>query len=688
MKRLKRIMALVIAMAMVLSMGAMTALAEGEQSKYIITVENSNGNVTIKDSTFTAYKLFDVNYFAANDNESDVNTANTYGTEGYNYTILDSSPFFANTTALTAANATQTSDVGKTAKQILDEYFDITVTTSKVGTATVYNVIPKKSNDVSTFTAEKAYELAQRLNPFLSDSGFASTKAGEATGGADEKAVIDVGADGYFLVTGGGTATDFESPATAGQAVTAAVALTTTHPQAAISAKLDAPGLEKKIDAGTTTGDIDGGDVDENTAAIGDTVPFVIKSAVPDMKGYDKYFYIVTDTLSKGLTFNNNIVVKIDGTELTAGGADTYDVYYSTDGGTTWGEANILPTTYPTYNNQDPANDVELTFKIVFKNFIKRQGTINDAGTAYTNSQVGKDIIITYSATVNDNAAIGNSGNENTAKLTYTTNPNIIPDGTNEPSNNDPASITGETPEKETKTFVSGLEVFKYKNGTNNAKDPLAGATFKLESDALNDVREIRENVYIEDAAGTYFLLTDGTYTTTDPTSTTVQNASNKTELLAQYVDPTGETKFKRDTITYTKSGSAGSYSYEVTTDANGKLTFTGLKAGNYTLTETAAPSGYNKLDAPIYFTLAYADDTWTATVKTDNTFETTKQEGGNDVTFSMNTAQLFLDEILNETGTLLPSTGGIGTTIFYVVGAILVIGAGVILITRRRMDA
>ena len=671
---------------MVLGMTSMVAFAD--PSKYTITVTNDNDKVTIKDSTFTAYKLFDVNYFAENDNENDVNTANTYGTEGYNYTILDSSPFFANTTTLTAANATQTSDVGKTAKDILLEYFTITATTSKVGTATVYNVEPIKSSGASTFTAEKAYELAQRLNPFLSVSAFASTKAGEATGGTDEKAVIDVGSDGYFLVTGGGTAKDIPEGETAGQAVTAAVALTTTHPQAAISAKLDAPGLEKKIDSGTTQGDVDSGDVDENTAAIGDIVPFVIKSNVPDMKGYDKYFYIVTDTLSKGLTFNNNIAVKINGETLTAGGTDTYDVFYSIDGGTTWGNANTLPTDYPTYNNQDAAKDVELTFKIVFKNFIKRQGTISDDGTTYTNTQVGQPIVITYSATVNDNAVIGNAGNDNTAKLTYTTNPNIVPEGTNEPGENDPAEIFGETPDKETKTVVSGLEVFKYKNGESGAKNPLANAKFKLEGSGLNDVRELRENVYVEDAAGTYFLLNDGTYTSIDPTSNTIQNASNKAELLAQYVDPTGATKYKRDTITYTKTGSAGSVSYEVTTDTNGKLTFTGLKAGNYTLTETEAPSGYNKLEAPIYFKLAYADDTWTATVYTDNTFETVKQDGGNDVTFTMNSAQLFLDEILNESGTLLPSTGGIGTTIFYVVGAILVIGAGVVLITRRRMEA
>ena len=100
----------------------------------------------------------------------------------------------------------------------------------------------------------------------------------------------------------------------------------------------------------------------------------------------------------------------------------------------------------------------------------------------------------------------------------------------------------------------------------------------------------------------------------------------------------------------------------EYTSDAQGAVpAFTGLANGTYTLVEKTVPAGYNKKD--------------------DSTFEI--KEG--DYT-SGNLEQA--STVVNQSGTELPSTGGIGTTIFYIVGAMLVIGAGVVLVTRRRMDA
>ena len=99
----------------------------------------------------------------------------------------------------------------------------------------------------------------------------------------------------------------------------------------------------------------------------------------------------------------------------------------------------------------------------------------------------------------------------------------------------------------------------------------------------------------------------------------------------------------------------------EYTSDATGAVTaFTGLKDGTYTLVESTTPAGYNT--APdSNFTIA------------GNDYTTTNLEQSTTV--------------VNESGTELPSTGGIGTTIFYIIGAILVIGAGVVLVTRRRMN-
>ena len=105
--------------------------------------------------------------------------------------------------------------------------------------------------------------------------------------------------------------------------------------------------------------------------------------------------------------------------------------------------------------------------------------------------------------------------------------------------------------------------------------------------------------------------------------------------------------------------------SNEVVTDANGLIKIRGLdKDKTYTLTETYALPGYNMLEDDV--TLVLVEDTGDA--------------------FANAKADSFQD-VLNQSGTVLPSTGGIGTTIFYIVGAILVIGAGVVLVTRRRMS-
>ena len=99
----------------------------------------------------------------------------------------------------------------------------------------------------------------------------------------------------------------------------------------------------------------------------------------------------------------------------------------------------------------------------------------------------------------------------------------------------------------------------------------------------------------------------------------------------------------------------------EYTSDANGEVApFTGLADGTYTLSEKTVPSGYNKA----------ADSTFTI-ADGDYTAENLEQE----VT------------VVNNAGTELPSTGGMGTTVFYIVGAILALGAGVVLVARRRMS-
>ena len=103
-------------------------------------------------------------------------------------------------------------------------------------------------------------------------------------------------------------------------------------------------------------------------------------------------------------------------------------------------------------------------------------------------------------------------------------------------------------------------------------------------------------------------------------------------------------------------------YASVFTTPASGKFTITGLDSDTYYLEEIVAPAGYNLLKAPI-----------TVTVKNDGT-----------VTYGDNSTGEV--RVLNSTGTELPSTGGMGTTIFYVLGGVLMAGAFVLLVVRKRM--
>ncbi len=113
------------------------------------------------------------------------------------------------------------------------------------------------------------------------------------------------------------------------------------------------------------------------------------------------------------------------------------------------------------------------------------------------------------------------------------------------------------------------------------------------------------------------------------------------------------------------KTGETGTVT-EITTDATGKFTIKGLDADTYYLTETAAPAGYNKLAGSVTIVI-----------------------GENGVVNGTTEAPQGVDEVkvLNQSGAELPSTGGIGTTIFYVLGGVLVVGAAVLLVTKKRME-
>ena len=109
-------------------------------------------------------------------------------------------------------------------------------------------------------------------------------------------------------------------------------------------------------------------------------------------------------------------------------------------------------------------------------------------------------------------------------------------------------------------------------------------------------------------------------------------------------------------------------------------FTFSGLDAGIYRLTETKTPEGYNTID-PVYFEI----------VATNNETKVTSMEGkavnGSEISFTANeTSGSLSADVINNAGTL-PSTGGMGTTVFYVVGGGLMAVAVVLLVTKKRME-
>lgn len=129
--------------------------------------------------------------------------------------------------------------------------------------------------------------------------------------------------------------------------------------------------------------------------------------------------------------------------------------------------------------------------------------------------------------------------------------------------------------------------------------------------------------------------------------------------------------KVAADKVTFDGWAPADGNAVEILTDTEGEIHVKGLDAGKYILTETSPLPGYNALDYTI-----------TVTIAEDGTV---KYLASNAAEGTLPSEKI---DIANSTGAILPSTGGIGTTIFYVVGGILVAGAAILLITKKRMSA
>jgi fimbrial isopeptide formation D2 family protein/LPXTG-motif cell wall-anchored protein len=397
---------------------------------------------------------------------------------------------------------------------------------------------------------------------------------------------------------------------------------------------------------------------DATTASIGDSVQFQLEATIPNMQGYKHYQYAIEDTLSSGLTFDEStLVIKYGESTLTK----------KTEGATDWDYEVVAPTT--------SSNKV----RIIFHNFLNK----------YLNKD-GK-FVVTYSATVNDTAYTANEKENNAAALKFSNDPTTTgkgdPDDPDDPSN---TSVTGTTPEKKVYIYSTSIRIHKVDASNNNAS--LAGAEFALYNQdgsavTVTKMRVTEGTAYVADKDGTYYKLTDGSYTTTDPTTL---DAEKDADALAKYVDKKGATKYKQTSTTLLeKVDNEGQSDYiRAEVDANGYLTFKGLAAGSYTLEETKKPSAqYNDIDKINFIVTFHKDDT--VANANANCYFGVNQASNDAAKISVSTDKKTLTAVVyNTKGTTLPSTGGMGTTILYVVGAALAIAASILLVTKKRMSA
>ena len=404
------------------------------------------------------------------------------------------------------------------------------------------------------------------------------------------------------------------------------------------------PTVEKKIVEG-------GAELDTSEGFIGQVVNYKIEGTLPNnIDVYDTYYYVFRDTLSKGLTFNNDVKVTVNGVDVTK-------YFYK--------EATAYPGTGDKYEGGT-------SLMVGIQDLLALELLADPAVGAITHAT---EVVLTYSATLNEDAIVGTfEGNPNKVYLEYDNNPNNDGDGatTPPPPNPDkptPVEPVGETPEDEVVTFTTELTIQKV-DGTGKA---LTGAEFTLTSDQNVSMSVVTKYTFTEDAAGEYWKLNDGTYTKAAPVADDPSTPDINESTEASYASTT--TKYKvTPVVTVTPVSPAAPYNVTAEVDENGLVSFTGLGAGTYTLTETKTPAGFNTMD-PITFTIEFSYDS--AQERWEFYAFGVAQDVDN--TLSM--------EIQNVAGSTLPSTGGMGTTLFYVFGSIMVIGAVVLLITKKRMS-
>ena len=571
MKKFRRIMAVVIAMSMIMAMG-LTAFADEPTYKITITPNAKND-----DHTYEAYQIISGVLDTEEGSATKGQLQNLAWATGVNGATL-----------LTALKADAT---------IGSKFSDCDATVSSVAAAM------GQCNG-----AADAEALAAVIGAYVESADLSAT-------GTSVNNVISGLAQGYYFVKDVTDDTDLTYD-TKSQYMLQVVGDVT------VVAKDSSVSLEKKVDdkndSKTDEDNIEWQDTADYD--VGDVIPYRLKGTLPsNYAKFDFFDYIFTDEMCDGLTLNADSVKVVYYDNAAALNADTT----ATGGTDITDEFTITPAT-----NTDGA-------ELIIKKEATWEGeTLTSAGLKEIEGLTADSVIVVYyTCTLNNKAVIGNPGNDNTAKLTFSNNPNATGDGDN---------TTSETPEDTNIVFTYKVLVDK----VDENKEPLAGATFTLYkkvSDSNTSGAQLGSA--IKTALGTSIKAT-------------ALDAST-------YYVKVGE-------VAATKAAGSDSYTSN----------FERLDDGDYVLVETGVPTGYNAWDAKSFTIRAsHTQDPKKLELKE---LEATGQLAmdGDTATGSMTTS------VQNQSGAVLPTTGGMGTTIFYVTGAILVLGAAILLVTKRRVNA
>lgn len=581
MKKMKKLFAVILSLAMVLGM-TMTALAKDQEADRIPrpadTVDVTITNIG-KDATVTLYKIVKAEY-----------ADNGLGLSGYkaiaevNLNDLVATPDNPGASSGTLTTIANNLVSGKW------EPFGDPIQKVCTGTFTANVEAGAYIAIISGATDGKVY------NPILLTAAYAPEANADASILAGQLVGGSVSTDDGYL--GGVTAV----------------------------AKSSTPDIDKAITDGTTP---DVADPTKPTVSIGDVVTYTITPTMPQypVEAVNKTFF-VADTMTDGLTFDySTLTITIDGVTVTRDG-NTFKI----------GEKVIAE-----------AAEQEKGFNLAFKydNLVIDETT----GAVYTP-------VISYKAVVNENANIGEVGNENDARMYFANQPNS--GSSYENPNEEPDAQEDETiTKKEDKEIVYTYRLAFRKNDP-NTQEFLANAVFGIYDAAgtLVDVVTTNESGYAEST-----LVKSGTYT------------------IKELVAPDGyalneesyEIKAQWDTATTTVNGSVTTRQYTSQKDES----LDGVQVGWLKDSKFYAMDEFKGTEGGVSPAYVKTEGTTTTSMT-----QTTQNPDG--ITVG-GVALRGGDPIPNTTLSSLPSTGGIGTTIFTIGGCVIMIAAAALFFASRK---